>query len=447
MRLGAAGPEDLDGYTEFAPYAVVPASYTLWETSSKYHAVPSFSGGARYSGASFSAVVQQVCDALTAGGAVAIKRGTYVADATIYPRSDQWFIGEGPATVIVRSANVPIFSFQEQKGHPAYQRNNALLNVALNGNGTAADLIQVWNLQLSYFEKITLENFAGNGFYVSGEGMKSIYNQFRDVELATPTVPNSGSLFHLTQGTSDSYIDGVQGSGNNEGIIGVTAAGAGGYMIRSFHVDRLKNTLVMDSTTYGVEAIFFVDSFIDMTQEHGIIFRAVNHGIQSCVIANNYVISPCQAVANAYDVFHLDAGAQWIIDVLIQGNRGKFEKPEPYRYAYNQVLPTGGGYARIRYVANALYEGTSGLYNNVPAWSSQLAFDTHFVTQGRGSGVGTGAQQAIAHGCSGTPDASQVFLSEKDTGGARPYQSAPPDATNIYVKARRNRTFNWKVEL
>ena len=43
---------------------------------------------------------------------------------------------------------MPIFSFQEQKGRPAHQRNNALLNVALNGNGAAADLMDLLRLTL-----------------------------------------------------------------------------------------------------------------------------------------------------------------------------------------------------------------------------------------------------------------------------------------------------------
>lgn len=59
--------------------------------------------------------------------------------------------------------------------------------------------------------------------------------------------------------------------------------------------------------------------------------------------------------------------------------------------------------------------------------------------------TGTGAQQTIAHGCKFTPTASQVFLSERTTGLAVPYQSAAPDAVNIYVFATLNKDYNWRV--
>ena len=56
--------------------------------------------------------------------------------------------------------------------------------------------------------------------------------------------------------------------------------------------------------------------------------------------------------------------------------------------------------------------------------------------------TGTGAQATLAHGLSTTPLANQIFLSEADTGLAIPYQSAVPDATNIYVLAVNAKTYN-----
>ena len=68
-----------------------------------------------------------------------------------------------------------------------------------------------------------------------------------------------------------------------------------------------------------------------------------------------------------------------------------------------------------------------------------------FVYQNDGTSTGTNAQQTIAHGCNFTPTYDQVFLSERSTGLAVPYQSAAPDAINIYVTAVLNKTYNWRV--
>jgi len=73
-------------------------------------------------------------------------------------------------------------------------------------------------------------------------------------------------------------------------------------------------------------------------------------------------------------------------------------------------------------------------------------FNTGFVTENSGTSTGTGAQQTIPHGCAFTPTYDEVFLSERSTGGALAYQSAAPDATNIYVTATNLKTYNWKVE-
>ena len=66
-----------------------------------------------------------------------------------------------------------------------------------------------------------------------------------------------------------------------------------------------------------------------------------------------------------------------------------------------------------------------------------------FVTENKGTSTGTGAQQDIAHGLAVIPTYNQVFFSERSTGGAIPYQSAAPDATNIHPTATLNKTYNW----
>lgn len=56
--------------------------------------------------------------------------------------------------------------------------------------------------------------------------------------------------------------------------------------------------------------------------------------------------------------------------------------------------------------------------------------------------TGSGSQQTLAHGLSVTPLAVNIILSEATTGLAIPFQSAVPDATNIYVTAVNAKTYN-----
>jgi hypothetical protein len=68
-----------------------------------------------------------------------------------------------------------------------------------------------------------------------------------------------------------------------------------------------------------------------------------------------------------------------------------------------------------------------------------------YVSENSGYSIGTGSEQTIAHGCSFTPTATQVYLTERRIGGALAYQSSAPDATNIYITATNSKDYNWRV--
>jgi len=61
-----------------------------------------------------------------------------------------------------------------------------------------------------------------------------------------------------------------------------------------------------------------------------------------------------------------------------------------------------------------------------------------------GTSSGTGAQQTIAHGLAETP--TRVYLSNIEA-AANAYQSAPADATNIYILAGSGLDYVWKAEV
>jgi parallel beta-helix repeat protein len=71
--------------------------------------------------------------------------------------------------------------------------------------------------------------------------------------------------------------------------------------------------------------------------------------------------------------------------------------------------------------------------------------DRSWCDENGGTSTGTGAQQTIAHGLRTIP--TRVILSESTTGAALPYQSAAADATNIYVTAVLNKTWQWEAKV
>jgi len=84
---------------------------------------------------------------------------------------------------------------------------------------------------------------------------------------------------------------------------------------------------------------------------------------------------------------------------------------------------------------------------NVRLLTSTIVAETGTVKKlfwNKGTATGTGAQQAIAHGCAFTPTKAQVILTNIDD-GANPYLSADPDATNIYVTAVSGKEYRWEV--
>jgi hypothetical protein len=113
------------------------------------------------------------------------------------------------------------------------------------------------------------------------------------------------------------------------------------------------------------------------------------------------------------------------------------------------MLSTDVQYSFYQSGANSIFNWYNGKVADavsVIAGTAKIKGVVGYVTENTGTSTGTGAQQTIPHGCSFTPTYDQVFLSERSTGLAIPYQSAAPDATNIYVTAVNAKTYNWRVE-
>jgi len=79
----------------------IPSSYTVFKIGSIYYAEANFSTGTNYSGTDTATVIQATVDALTNGGKIFIKRGTYPSLPNLIVENDGLTIqGEGDKTIL-----------------------------------------------------------------------------------------------------------------------------------------------------------------------------------------------------------------------------------------------------------------------------------------------------------------------------------------------------------
>jgi hypothetical protein len=90
---------------------------------------------------------------------------------------------------------------------------------------------------------------------------------------------------------------------------------------------------------------------------------------------------------------------------------------------------------------NTLRGNRVGTITGIPS-DAIVNGNSGYKTENSGASLGTAAQQTIAHGLSFTPTKQQIgIFSDNSTGTA--YQSASPDATNIYVTEISGSAWHW----
>lgn len=197
------------------------------------------------------------------------------------------------------------------------------------------------------------------------------------------------------------------------------------------------------------------------------------HDTDHLIIANNIVEGPGKTLSSRYGIELVGDASYYVVDgnVIYNWYSGIVVQPSNIRsvISNNHIRNCTNGMhimgGAMRIVGNVIMENTTGIllevtssYNRITA-NSFLANTTHisdagsnnvirmnygYVTENSGTAVGTGEQQAIAHGCSFTPTKAQVIVSNIDD-GANPYLSADPDASNIYVTAVSGKAYRWEV--
>lgn len=226
--------------------------------------------------------------------------------------------------------------------------------------------------------------------------------------------------------------------GNRVSLSIATTSGYTGHVIIGNTIYRATGGAAINlSRTNG--AVVAYNTLYQIAGAHGIQLL----GCQRCVVKGNVLQDIGYSANNTYDGIRLEAsGSTNCLYNIIVNNQifsGQTNKPrygiveadanQDYNIIANNIVTDCATQAILKQGVNSLVKNNVG-----------------YVTENSGIATGTGAQQAIPHGCSFTPTKAQVILSNIDD-GANPYLSADPDATNIYVTAVNGKTYRWEVKM
>jgi parallel beta-helix repeat protein len=267
------------------------------------------------------------------------------------------------------------------------------------------------------------EGMTGNGGGIAIEGLEATHSDRNTISGCTirnsvqqGIHTNAYSNFNVIVGNTivDCGEEGIYSSGGTYKIIANNIISEAKIGIRSH-------------STYTI-----IDSNIaHKNDQYGMI---IANGYS--LIRGNIVTDNSQSAANTYDGIQLqeDADYCYLIGNLILDDQGS--PTQKYGIMFN-------GADNCLAALNHFSGNVSAAISDTGTGNIKKE-NVGYVTSNRGSSVGTGAQQTIAHGLVITP--AFVMLGNIDD-GANPYQSAAADATNIYITAVNEKDYWWKAEI
>jgi hypothetical protein len=385
---------------------VETASYVIWTDGTYVYAKNGQTGAIDFKGTDASTVIQAAIDALTDGGRIFIKVGTYDFQSTLKPKSFVAIIGEDMHKTILRPASAsvtPLISYEQYKDTSSTQECNVLESLSIDMRGyTNAVAIDIYNLKVSRFENLRLTDYT-IGFRLQGYDSTgySFWNLFRNILSQNPSSLDTRKLFYIANNRAiDCWIDTVYGDA--KGGYGFETDGAGVWYINNFWLTRAK-TLIYLKATSSIGSIFINRPVIDTVTDHGIVFENTATGnIFQAEITEPHFISP---PANK-DLFYF------------QGYSGKtfsgikiidaYTSSTTHRYIANfDGVGTFGNSNRI--IRSNCPRGTSGYYNNIPV--SCIKEDRYYITENSGTFSSVSNGTYITHGLAGTPTTVTITLS------------------------------------
>jgi len=404
-------------------------------------------GRVRFSGTDASTVIQSAIDALTSGGKIFIKAGTYVISKEISLGQQLSIKGEGSSTVLKIPDGLNI-DFNMLKGDSL--SNVTIENLCLDGNlanQTAGNQRAIYftNSNVIRIRSCIIKNwryeavsFGANNSYVIVE--KNYFEGGNDDHLDFSASYSSivSNIFRTPTGYAidlDASWTSVIGNSFHGGVnfpAIVIGAGMKGNAIIGNAFDSPHSGIFMDGASYNIimgnifETCFRFGVRM-MGASHNLVLSNIFHKITQWSGYASIELKVRDTTPSTYNLilqndFYNEAGKE--AEYFVR----EWESTDDYNIIrHNRFI--GASISPVYTLgANTVVKENDG-----------------FVTENSGTETGTGAQQTIPHGCDFTPSVGEVILTNIDD-GANPYLSAVPDATNIYVTAVSGKAYRWEVK-
>jgi hypothetical protein len=437
------------------------ASYVIFTDGTTIKARNGATGAIDYSGTNASAVIQSAINALTSGGKIFIKAGTYLINSTLYLGNNLVLAGEGIDATVLKladGANVDIIQ-------------NANFGVRNNYNIVVTDLTLDGNRANN--------PSAGNGIY--GAFARSLFFNLKIQNCPNYAIRLTGFATGDAGRSYNTYISHSVIQSNVNGVrfeIGTTGVGAcdnyvhynifarnGNNQIEVYQVSDIEIIgnhffsagqglgLALGVAVYGWSSdIRVISNTFENLDKEAILFDATNNYISNSLIIGNNIWDVGKATNNTYDAIYLkDWKCRYNIVAL---NRIRvYQATNKYRYAINDDN-TGGNTAPNVIIGNYLSSGATGTLR-VATLHRYIKRNVGYITENGGtatfSGTGSQTQFTIAHGLAGTPKMAIVTAGSSDAKGdfyvtydatnlTVTYATAPPSGTNNVV-------LNWYAEV
>lgn len=351
-------------------------------------------------------------------------KGDFTIDTSLHVKSQTVVEVQG---TITRSANVPIFIFDQYNGTSTTGKFNDLSGGVLDGSGYSSDMIQILNTKDSKFHDFNVKDFLGNGIYISASssGGQSFYNIFDSItfgfinesSVSTPFTEGKAFIYvgsYATDCTISHCVgsgSGLTGSLTNPHPIGIWL-GTGGWTISYNHFDQVQNFLNM--TTNFKNYINIGNNILDYCWGNGIV---INANAMDVRIHDNTVMGIWQAGTS---LIVANGGTSGYIKYLdIVDNHFVYESAT-WDYCIN-FIPSPWRFTNWQIANNELSNGTIDVLNRTgcsfvdPTRQYILRDNLGFRTENWVSGTNTTATTIVLnHGLVGTP--TSVFASFNFTG-------------------------------
>jgi hypothetical protein len=401
--------------------------------SNKIKARNGTTGAVDYSGTDAATVIQEAISGLPATYANArifIREGTYLMNSALTLNTQNLTIEGvlGGTRLQANSSIDKLFDLSDPSNLNLLFRNFAIrgassindasmLNYAFYCYRPAVGSTRL----LSVWENVTVENTLTRGWaLLDGAEDCALMNPFFHSNNGIGLEFNSGGQCRIFGGTfygSPTNHIYLSASGGHLLCSGTTSAG--GCTGPNILADGRYSSITLD----GVWA----ENNISTPSAPLVYLGPTNTQIGAYILGGSYGL---RNSTNSYPVFYID------------NVNGAIIAPAHITYNYPN-------YAIVK-TANAkgillLCQSLSEMSVSRTGQFVRISNDFFLSNENKGNSTGTGAQQTIAHNLAAAP--TLVLLSEGTTGGAFPYQSAPADATNIYITATLNKTYTWYAKV